>query len=43
MISHPAAHYFAVGNIDTVQLNDYAERRALPAEEIRKFLARNIG
>lgn len=43
MISHPAAHYFAVGNIDTAQLNDYAERRALPAEEIRKFLARNIG
>ena len=43
MISHPAAHYFAVGSIDTAQLNDYAARRGLPIEEIGKFLARNIG
>ena len=42
MISHPAAHYFAVGSIDTAQLNDYAARRGLPIEEIGKFLARNI-
>lgn len=43
MIAHPAARYFAVGKIDKKQLNDYAERRGMPAEEIAKFLSKNIG
>ena len=43
MIAHPAAQYFTVGKIDSVQLNDYATRRGLPHCEIKKFLAKNIG
>lgn len=42
MLSHPAAHYFAVGKIGTDQLADYARRRSLPLEQIEKFLANNL-
>lgn len=43
MFSHPAAHYFAVGKISEEQLNDYAARRGIPANELRKYLSKNIG
>ncbi|MBQ5894975.1 MAG: 5-methyltetrahydrofolate--homocysteine methyltransferase [Bacteroidaceae bacterium] len=43
MIAHPAAQYFTVGKIDSVQLNDYAARRGTQPYEIAKFLAKNIG
>ena len=43
MIAHPAAQYFAVGKIDDEQLEDYARRRGMPACEIARFLAKNIG
>lgn len=43
MIAHPAAHYFAVGKIDSEQLGDYAARRGLQPSDITKFLAKNIG
>ena len=42
MIAHPAAHYFAVGNINQEQLTDYALRRGLPPEELHKYLLKNI-
>lgn len=38
MISHPASHYFALGKIGEDQLRDYAGRRGLPLEMMRKFL-----
>jgi cobalamin-dependent methionine synthase I len=42
MISHPKARYFSIGNIGNDQLNDYAHRRGLPVEMIRKFLSSNL-
>ncbi len=42
MIAHPAAHYFSVGRIGDDQLADYAARRGLPIEVMRKFLATNL-
>lgn len=42
MLSHPAARYFAVGRIGEDQLEDYARRRGLPVETMRKFLAANL-
>lgn len=38
MIAHPAAHYFALGRIGNDQLADYARRRGLPLELVRRFL-----
>lgn len=42
MFAHPKSHYFSVGKIDEEQLQDYASRRGLPIEQMRKFLAANI-
>lgn len=42
MIKHPAAKYFAVGEISGEQLTDYAKRRGTKAEEIKKFLTKNL-
>jgi cobalamin-dependent methionine synthase I len=42
MISHPKAHYFSIGKIGEDQLADYARRRQMPVETIRKFLSANI-
>ena len=42
MIALPAARYFAVGKIGDDQLRDYARRRGLPIEAIRKFLVSNL-
>lgn len=42
MLAHPAARYFAVGPIGTDQLEDYASRRGLSVETMRKFLAANL-
>lgn len=42
MLAHPAARYFSVGRIGNDQLEDYARRRGLPVDEIRKFLAANL-
>ncbi len=39
LIGHPQAHYFAVGKITDEQLQDYARRRGLKAEEVRKFIS----
>ncbi len=42
MLSHPKSHYFSVGKIGDDQLADYAQRRQLPVDMIRKFLSANI-
>lgn len=38
MFAHPKAHYFELGRIGEDQLRDYARRRGLPVELIRRFL-----
>ena len=42
MISHPAAHYYLLGTIGRDQMTDYARRRGLPVEVVRKFLSSNL-
>ncbi len=42
-LSHPDAHYFAVGQIDRDQVVDYAERKGRPVEEIERWLSPNLG
>lgn len=42
MISHPQARYFAVGRISDDQLEDYARRRGMTTEQMKKYLARNL-
>ena len=42
MFAHPASHYFSVGRISEEQLEDYALRRGMPVEEMRRFLGENI-
>lgn len=39
MISNPQARYFSIGKIGEDQLRDYAYRRGLPAEVLRKWLS----
>lgn len=39
MISHPAARYFMLGKIGDDQLRDYARRRQVPVELMRRFLS----
>lgn len=40
MLAHPAARYFSVGPVADDQLADYARRRGMDAERLRKFLPR---
>jgi hypothetical protein len=42
MLAHPEAHYFNIGKIGEDQLHDYATRRGMSAEGMRKFLAGNL-
>lgn len=42
MISHPQAKYFSIGKIGKDQLNDYANRRGMLADKMKKFLAANL-
>lgn len=42
MLAHPEARYFSIGKIGEDQLADYARRRRLPVEVVRKFLAANL-
>ena len=42
MMGHPQAHYFSIGKIGDDQVRDYAGRRGLPVETVRKFLASNL-
>jgi hypothetical protein len=38
MLGHPAAQYFSVGQIGEDQLADYAARRGMTVEEMRKYV-----
>jgi 5-methyltetrahydrofolate--homocysteine methyltransferase len=40
--SHPQSQYFAVGKIARDQVEDYAKRKAMPLEEIERWLAPNL-
>lgn len=42
IFAHPASHYFAVGKIGEDQLKDYARRRGMSVDVMRKFLAVNL-
>ena len=42
MFSHPKATYFDIGKIGEDQLRDYARRRGLPVELMRRFLASSL-
>lgn len=42
MFAHPEARYFTVGKIGEDQLTDYARRRGVPVELMRKFLGGNL-
>lgn len=42
MFAHPASRYFSVGKIDEEQLMDYASRRKIDADVLRKYLAANL-
>ena len=42
IITHPAAHYFSVGAVGEDQLEDYARRRGVEKEWLRKFVSRGL-
>lgn len=42
MFAHPASEYFSVGKIGEDQLEDYARRRGMSVENMRRFLAANL-
>ncbi len=41
-LSHPDACYFAIGKIDDEQIADYAKRKGMDEEEVRRWLAPNL-
>lgn len=42
MMAHPQAQYFTLGKIGEDQLRDYARRRGVPVEVMRRFLSANL-
>lgn len=42
MFAHPQARYFEVGKVGEDQLRDYAHRRGLPLELVRRFLQSSL-
>lgn len=42
MIAHPQARYFSLGKIGDDQLHDYARRRGVPVEMMRRFLGASL-
>ena len=42
-LAHPDTDYFMVGSIDEEQMKDYAARRNLSEEQIKKMLNKNFG
>ncbi|MDR2916023.1 MAG: methionine synthase [Tannerella sp.] len=40
--SHPESSYFMIGRISEEQLQDYAVRRGEPADDLRRFLIKNL-
>ncbi|GMV06955.1 MAG: methionine synthase [Gemmatimonadota bacterium] len=42
-LAHPAAQYFGVGRLGRDQVEDYARRKGMPASEVERWLAPNLG
>ena len=42
MFAHPKSHYFELGKIGDDQLRDYARRRGVPVELMRRFLQSSL-
>lgn len=42
LFAHPRATHFAIGSIGDDQLRDYARRRGMPVDAMRRFLAANL-
>ena len=42
LFAHPQARYFDLGRIGEDQLQDYARRRGLPVETVRRFLSSHL-
>lgn len=42
MFAHPQSRYFSVGKISEEQLSDYAGRRGMPVDAVRKHLSANL-
>jgi 5-methyltetrahydrofolate--homocysteine methyltransferase len=42
-LSHPQAHYFALGQIDRDQVENYAARKERSVAEIERWLGPNLG
>jgi len=40
--AHPESRYFSLGKIDRDQTTDYARRKALPQEEVERWLGPNL-
>ncbi len=40
--AHPQARYFGLGKISKDQVDDYAQRKAMPVEEVEKWLGPNL-
>ena len=38
MLAHPQARYFSIGHVSEEQVQDYAQRRHLPADVLRKYM-----
>jgi len=41
--AHPDARYFAVGQIDRDQVQDYASRKGIGIKEAERWLSPNLG
>jgi 5-methyltetrahydrofolate--homocysteine methyltransferase len=41
-LAHPAARYFSLGRIGADQVADYAARKGLPEDEVRRWLGQNL-
>jgi 5-methyltetrahydrofolate--homocysteine methyltransferase len=41
-LHHPRARYFSVGRIGRDQVEDYAERKGVPVEEVERWLTPNL-
>lgn len=42
MLGHPATRHFSIGTIDEAQLCDYAKRRSLLPDDVRRYLVGNL-
>ena len=41
--AHPDAQYFSIGKVGLDQITDYAERKAVPVQDVEHWLGPNLG